>query len=105
MANPCALIGSFSVRILQYILFPWKQSNPCIFVLEQSHLQIQNLHFTLRNRVPYNKQLTNRACSGRTGEYWPLRSVSKQLIFPLESIIIVSLVKYRVIVKKQNNRD
>ena len=20
---------------------------------------------------PYNKQLTNRACSGRTGEYWP----------------------------------
>ena len=29
------------------------------------------LHFTIRNRVPYNKQLTNRACSGRTGEYWP----------------------------------
>ena len=21
--------------------------------------------------MPYNKQLTNRACSGRTGEYWP----------------------------------
>ena len=20
----------------------------------------------------YNKQLSNRACSGRTGEYWPL---------------------------------
>ena len=34
-------------------------------------LAIQNLHFTIRNRVPYNKQLTNRACSGRTGEYWP----------------------------------
>ena len=32
-ANPCALIGSFSVRILQ---FPWKRSDPCIFVLEQS---------------------------------------------------------------------
>ena len=42
MANPCALIGSFSVRILQYGPFPWKQSNPCIFVLERSR-QIQNL--------------------------------------------------------------
>ena len=29
------------------------------------------LHFTIRNRVPYNKPLTNLACSGRTGEYWP----------------------------------
>ena len=29
------------------------------------------VHFTIRNRVPYNKQLTNRACSGRSGEYWP----------------------------------
>ena len=27
--------------------------------------------YTIRNRVPYNKLLTNRACSGRTGEYWP----------------------------------
>ena len=69
-ANPCALIGSFSVRTLQYGPFPWKRSNPCIFVLERSR-QIQNLHFTIRNRVPYNKQLTNRACSSRTGEYWP----------------------------------
>ena len=25
----------------------------------------------LSGRVPYNKLLTNRACSGRTGEYWP----------------------------------
>ena len=24
------------------------------------------------NRVPYNKLLTNLACSSRTGEYWPL---------------------------------
>ena len=39
LANPCALIGSFSVRILQYGPFPWK---PCIFVLEQSR-QIQHL--------------------------------------------------------------
>ena len=23
------------------------------------------------HRVPYNNQLTNPACSGRTGEYWP----------------------------------
>ena len=30
------------------------------------------VHFTIRSRVPYNKQLTNRACSSRTGEYWPL---------------------------------
>ena len=29
------------------------------------------VHFTIRNRMPYNKQLTNRACSGRTGGYWP----------------------------------
>ena len=29
------------------------------------------VHFTIRNRVPYNKQLTNRASSDRTGEYWP----------------------------------
>ena len=36
--------------------------------------------FTIRNRVPYNKQLTNRACSGRTGEFWPSRSISKWLI-------------------------
>ena len=54
------------------------------------------VHFTIRNRVPYNKLLTNRACSGLTGEYWPLvvflrtersevhtvttRSVSKRLL-------------------------
>ena len=31
--------------------------------------------------MPYNKQLTNRACSSRTGEYWPSRSVSKRLVF------------------------
>ena len=53
------------------------------------------VHFTIRNRVPYNKLLTNRACPGRTGKYWPSvrtvtaqyspvrpsRSVSKRLIF------------------------
>ena len=114
-ANPCALIGSFSVRILQYGPFPWKRCNPCIFALERSR-QIQNLqpkqrkkceychssrwnfqkklkrffpkfqrwmkktnifkcklpavHFTIRDRVPYNKLLTNLAFSSRTGEYW-----------------------------------
>ena len=26
---------------------------------------------TFRHRMPYNKQLTNRACSSRTGEYLP----------------------------------
>ena len=29
------------------------------------------VHFTIRNRVPYNELLTNRACLGRTREYWP----------------------------------
>ena len=29
------------------------------------------VHFTIRNRVPYSKQLTNLACSSRTVEYWP----------------------------------
>ena len=29
------------------------------------------VHFTIRNRVPYNKQLNNLACSSRTVEYWP----------------------------------
>ena len=33
--------------------------------------KLPEVHFTIRNRVPYNKLLTNRACSGRTGEYWP----------------------------------
>ena len=56
------------------------------------------VHFTIRNRVPYNKLLTNRACSGRTREYWPSvvsvttsgqyspvrpsHSVSKRLLLP-----------------------
>ena len=29
------------------------------------------VHFTMRDRVPYNKPLTNLACSNRTVEYWP----------------------------------
>ena len=29
------------------------------------------VHFTIRISVPYNILLTNRACSDRTGEYWP----------------------------------
>ena len=28
------------------------------------------VHFTIRDRVPYNKLLNNLACSNRTGEYW-----------------------------------
>ena len=31
----------------------------------------QEVHFTITNRVPYNKLLTNLACSSRTGKYWP----------------------------------
>ena len=48
--SPCALIGSFSVRILQYGPFPWKPSNPCIFVLEQSR-QIQHLQLRQRKKT------------------------------------------------------
>ena len=29
------------------------------------------VHFAIRNRMPYNKQLTNLACSSHTVEYWP----------------------------------
>ena len=31
----------------------------------------QEVHFTITNRVPYNKLLTNLGCSSRTGEHWP----------------------------------
>ena len=131
LANPCALTGSFLVRILQYGPFPWKRSNPYIFVLEQSR-QIQNLqqrqrkkkcenchsshwnyqqkqerlkffrnfkdgwrrrtffkckptevHFTIRNRVPYNKILTNRAYSGRNGDYFMNHTFSFIIQHPL----------------------
>ena len=30
---------------------------------------------TIRNRVPYDKQLTNRACSSRTGDYYMAKPV------------------------------
>ena len=30
----------------------------------------RNCILLIRNRVPYNKPLTNRACSSHTGEYW-----------------------------------
>ena len=48
------MIGSFLVGILPYGPFPRKRSKSCISY-----------------RVPYNKLLTNLACSSRTGEYWP----------------------------------
>ena len=48
------------------------------------------VHFTMiiRNGVPYNKLLTNRACSGRTrGPIFPsTRSVSKRLIINLRTV-------------------
>ena len=50
--NPCALIGYFSVGILQYGPFKWKRSKPCIFVLEQSR-QIQNLQPKQRKKCEY----------------------------------------------------
>ena len=78
------------------------------------------LHFTIRNRVPHNKHVTNRACSGRTGEYWPSlrsvltatsagqyslvrpsRSVSKRLIWIYQmsaqnniAVSVISMAKY-----------
>ena len=58
--------------------------------------------------MSYNKQLTNRACSGRTGEYWtsvvavrtsgqyspvrPSRSVSKRLIVLLLQRLLLLLL-------------
>ena len=51
------------------------------------------VHFTIRNRVPYNKLLTNLACSSRTGEYWPSRSVSKRLLLFIQSIYRFLLVE------------
>ena len=141
MANPCALIGSFSVRIFQRTVsmetvqsvYFWSEAGK-FRICDQnskrksehchsSHWNYQKklkrfkffqnfkdgwrsrtfkckppgVHFTIRNRVPYNKQLTNRACSDRTGEYsaerakrgpyrhdlrTATRSVSKRLIFP-----------------------
>ena len=53
---------------------------PSVFEVAFYYQKQSALHFTIRNTVPYNKPLTNRACSGRTGEYWPSRSVSKRLI-------------------------
>ena len=50
MANPCAPICCFSVRILQNGPFPWKRSNPCVFVLEGSR-QIQNLQPNSEKKV------------------------------------------------------
>ena len=50
MVNPCALIGSFLVKILQYGPFPWKRVNPCIFVLERRQ-QIQNLQPKQRKKI------------------------------------------------------
>ena len=144
-ANPCVLIGSFSVRILQYgtvsmetvqsvyfcseakpansnlatktakkkvwilsfftLKVPEEAKKIEIFLKFQRWMEKTNMfkckpsevHFTIRNRVPYNKQLTNLACSSRTVEYWPSvifvrtldqhsqvrpsRSVSKRLLF------------------------
>ena len=33
------------------------------------------VHFTIRNRVPYHKLLTNLACSNRTGNYYTTQAV------------------------------
>ena len=46
------------------------------------------VHFTIRNRVPYNKQLTNRACSSRTGE----RLLFIQNISPFRISSILQLI-------------
>ena len=66
------------------------------------------VHFTIRSRVPYNKLLTNLACSSRTGEYWPSvrtattsghyspvrpsRSVSKRLVISLDDVLVAIVV-------------
>ena len=55
-----------------FVRFRYKAFLKLRFTIRKCHT-IRNsmpLHFAIRNRVPYNKQLTNRAWSGRTGEYW-----------------------------------
>ena len=37
----------------------------------RTFVQATGSAFYYQEGVPYNKLLTNRACSGRTGEYWP----------------------------------
>ena len=69
-AIPCALIGSFSVRILQYGPFPWKRSNPCIFVMEQSR-QIQNLQ----------PRQQKKKCENCHSSHWNYQQELKRLKF------------------------
>jgi len=71
LSNPCALIGSFSVRILQYGPFPWKRSNPCIFVLDWSR-QIQNLQ---------SKQRKKKNCENCPSSQWNYQKKLKRLKF------------------------
>ena len=48
------------------------------------------VHFTIRNRVPYNKLLTNLAFSCRTGKYWPSVVFGHNLapIFPSKALAL-----------------
>ena len=60
------------LKLFRHFKDGWRRRTFCKRVL----LSWRSGNFWCRNwnrhhRVPYNKQLTNRACSGRTGEYWP----------------------------------
>ena len=68
--------------VFEVAFYYQKQSAIAFYYQKQCHCIL------LSETVPYNKPLTNRACSGRTGEYWPSvvavrpsRSVSKRLFF------------------------
>ena len=69
IVNPGVLIGSFLVGILPYGPFPWKWSYDVYMYFLFS--KAGNFETSI-TRVPYNKLLTNLACSSCTGEYWPL---------------------------------
>ena len=68
------ILSSFKVKIEFFWDFKdgWRRQTFSKGVL----LSWRSEKFWCRNwnrhhRVPYNKQLTNWACSGHTGEYWP----------------------------------
>ena len=59
-------------RLLRRLAFVWVT---CIITHTSRRKPFKckppEVHLTIRNRVPHNKQLTNRACSSRTRVYWP----------------------------------
>ena len=111
--NPGILIGSFLVGILPYRPFPWKWSQDVYFLFSKAG----NFETSI-TRVPYNKLLTNLACSSCTGEYWPSvvfvrtsgqyspvrpsRSVSRRLVFFSPAKVAVKYMGQRLDIMGHN---